>query len=224
MMRYSIQIPSLLCYCMLLFCMSYGHGLTISTFDPTVVFYGTTAGQVATMDAELGIAGFAVEDFEDATLIPGLTIVYDALPESNLVLSTDLDPRALWDGSKSLLTNMQTSPHNIFNIAGGARSFGIGLGDIEGSDIHLYVNGQDYGPVKAMPQYHRITDNSREVYIRIDAGPSEIIHTVGFAGLSVDDGIFYDHIAVGYAVPEPGTWALFLAGMAFVFWRKKRRK
>ncbi len=48
--------------------------LTLTTFDSQVVFSGTSPSQLAALDAAVGITGFAIEDFEDLTLIPGLTV------------------------------------------------------------------------------------------------------------------------------------------------------
>lgn len=202
---------------------SFANAFTIHSFDPTVVFYGTNPSQVATMDAAIGVTGFTVEDFEDVNLIPGLSLAYDGIPEANVVLSGDLDPRALWDGSKSLLTVMNLGS-NTFRVAGGATSFGIGVGDVETSYLRLYVNDIDFGRISSLLNYRRTADDSREVYIRIDAGANELIHTVRFSGDAVGDGIFYDHVAVQFAVPEPGSMILYLAGlgMAIFFARKKK--
>ncbi len=200
------------------------NAFTINSFDPTVVFYSTNPSDVASMDTAIGVTGFTIEDFEDANLIPGLTLAYDGLPESNFILTSDLDNRALWDGSKSLLTVMNLGTNNTFRIAGGALSFGIGVGDVETSYLRLYVNDIDFGRVSALLNYNRTVDDSREVYIRIDAGANELIQTVRFSGTNVGDGIFYDHAAVQFAVPEPGSLLLYFSGLGIVFFfvRKKR--
>ena len=200
----------------ILFVSAGAFAITIETFDPSVVFYGTSQSNVQTMDELLKLNGYTIEDFEDTTLIEGLTIVYDSLSEANSVLAGDLDSRAVWDGSKSLLTTMNSGTDNIFKIAQGASSFGIGVGDIESSSLRLYVNDIDFGKVSDLINYNRTDDNSREIYIRIDAGPGEIIEEIRFSGLSSTDGIFYDHIGVKDAVPEPATSLLCIIG-AIIF-------
>jgi uncharacterized protein YjbI with pentapeptide repeats len=177
---------------------------TVTSFDPTVVFSGTSPAQQAALDAAVGITGYTIEDFEDLSFVPGLTV-------SGGVFGQSLNsawPDAVWDGSSTYLDQALTGSGVVFSIAGGTSSFGIGLGDIDVADVNLFVNGQDLGSIMALPNWRKLGDNVRDVYLRVDAAPGEIITSVRIeqgTASTFNDGIFFDHVAFDPGATPLGT-------------------
>ena len=116
-----------------------------------------------------------------------------------------------------------------FHFAAGLTSFGIGLGDIE-NPLNILINGVDFGDVRTLPNYNRFADNTREVYLRVDAEPGDLaISMVEFAFGDPDDRVFYDHLAMQEgtppaAVPEPSSIVILSAGAIWLFGRGYRRR
>lgn len=140
------------------------HAYSLSFFSPAT--YNTST---AAMDAALGITGYQIEDFEDSTLLPGLSytidgsiaspITYNSVPAS-FNGSGNIEN---WDGPgqiTNLVNNTCTGwPSNCLagefadritvNISGGAASVGAGLmgfqsaasGAFPITDHTLYING-----------------------------------------------------------------------------------
>ena len=161
-------------------------------------------------EADLGIEGFVIEDFEDETLEPGLLI---ELSDSNegFVRTNKLpmafhpkadDPNeakafapGVWDGSRVLINRYSKPPSDYiddfgwgdvtFHIPGGASSFGCSLQNID-LDAELSVNGVSLG---FLP-----TSAARNGYLRIYAARGKIINSVKIAN-SGGDGISFDHVA-----------------------------
>ncbi len=118
----------------------------------------------AAMDSTLGITGYTIEDFEDTTLVSGLSVKLDfrsPSPNSETTWTTlpgtptslGVDP---WDGSHSLastLDNGDTLNNRAqavtFLFDSGASSVGIGLSGFQSlnqldypvTDHRLYING-----------------------------------------------------------------------------------
>ncbi len=216
----------LLIICLILIAGQSLYAYTITSFRQTqLVASGVapSATDVANFDSLVGISGGIVEDFEDNTLISGLTMslagVNNALPSgfrnSNSVLAKNF-----WDGADSIVANASTVA--TFSYAPGASVFALGLGDIE-SDLRVSVNGEDLGLVRSLPNYERILDNAREVYIRIDLETGDnLITNVSFSNSSAGDGIFYDHLVVlETTVPEPSSLILGALGIFLLLRTKK---
>jgi len=192
------------------------HGFTISSFAPSVVFSGTGPADLASLDAAVGITGFVIEDFEDISLVAGLTVSgpFAFTPQSTFA-------NAVWDGTSYYVD--QTNPVGLtLDVAGGALSFGLGVGDVDANATHLYVNDLDFGSINALPNWEKLGDNVRDVYIRIDAGIGETITSVRIENLVSGDGVFVDRVAFN-PVPEPGTGLLVAAGLAGLGLRRRRR-
>ncbi len=181
---------------------------TIKPFDATV--WPRT-------DADIGVAGFVIEDFEDAALAQGLQVeLSDSAdsfrPTGSLPMvfnPNNDDPNSesfftagVWDGSRVLI-NRRTPPPDgysdlswgdvTFHVTGGASSFGFSLQNMD-LDAELFVNGVSQGNLSG----HLSTGSGRNGYLRIDAGSSGAIFSVKVAnGAESDtgDGLVFDHVA-----------------------------
>ena len=171
----------------------------IVSFSPSV-FTGTSASEQQALNDSVGITpDFTIEDFEDTSLEPGLSVEVNGNPASTTIPFDAIDSGShhfqtgtIWDGNTTLYALTDAAPL-VFHFDDGASSVGVGLGDVE-NPLRLFVNGQDLGNVRDLPNYDRSSDNSREVYIRIDAG-DEPIMTVEFEMNTAADRVFYDHLA-----------------------------
>ena len=91
-----------------------------------------------------------------------------------------------------------------------------------------FVNGMDMGSINALPNWRKVGDNWRDVYIRIDAGPSEMITSIAIARdpSGFNDGVFLDHLAFS-PVPVPTRTRLRSSGtsrsvnMPLIFFPRK---
>jgi hypothetical protein len=205
-------------------------GTIITPFAPSVYDTNTAA-----MDATLGISGFTIENFEDTTLVAGLSYQLDgglaqtSLPATHDVAGVTFNTN--WDGNRVLLgttTNLvggTVGNHVQFNVAGGTKSFGIGLSsfqstsppspDVPINNHLLYVNGVNFGLVESLPGFEPAAF-TRNLYLRIDATGSDVITSVAFENLAPGgDVLIFDHVAIQQAtqpVPEPATLTLTVAG------------
>lgn len=181
---------------------------TIKTFDPSV--WPRT-------DAEIGVAGFRIEDFEDAALVEGLHIELsdstdsfgptDTLP---LVFNPDVNDSGgarvfvagIWDGSRLFINRRAPPPHGYadhvwgdvtFHLPGGATSFGFSLDDMD-LNTELFVNGISQVNVRRLLPSGTV----RNGYLRIDAAPGKAIFSVKVSNSANDktgDGMAFDHVA-----------------------------
>lgn len=217
--------------------------LTIALFSGSSYNANTAA-----MDATLGITGLAIEDFEDLSLISGLSYTltdpaagtFTSLPN---LFNTSLDPaweNGFWDGqnvlvnnSNNLYPNTGTSVNTItFNVAGGTTTFGVGLANFQSlssavaqfpiNDHNLIVNGVSYD-LESLANWTP-GRTVRNGYLLIQASGADIINTVAFSNKSPGgDVMLFDHLAINRtAVPEPTTMALFGLGLAAA--ARRRRK
>ena len=191
------------------------HALTITTYGYN--YYDTETGIT---DTTLGVGGFTIEDFEDSTLVNGLTVSGNGGFPYNAGTSA-------WDGSKAYYLLISGSATTTFGINSGATSFGIGLSQFEdykyGTTVSVDVNGTnvvvdllndiDYNP------YYWVSN--RNMYVRFDAGLGEVINSVNFGIAAHGDGVFFDHVAFN-AIPEPTT--MLLLGFGLVGLAGARRK
>jgi hypothetical protein len=213
----------------------------ITSFDPLVVFSGTSPQQQAALNAAVGITGFAIEPFEapadaDYPLIHGLAVGFWGLDPITVFgtryheIQWHLDTTFEWDEMMAFAPGFAYPPENLFGdtvfvLSPGATSFGIGISDVE-TDVRLLVNGVDFGLLRSLPNYHRVQDDAREVYIRIDALPGEPpLREIRFRSEGdPSNQIGFDHLAV-QLVPEPSTLALtlcsVLSGLVFKYRRRR---
>ncbi len=202
--------------------------INIVSFAPSVYDSDT-----ASMDSTLGITGFAIEDFEDTSLISGLSYTlanpasgpFSSLPATFNVTSSPAST-SYWDGVNVLLNTATNtiggtgdrSDEVMFNVSGGANSIGFGLANFQSlgnpffqypiADHELLVNGVSHGKLETLPGWAFVFQ--RNLYLRIDATDGDVINTVTFRnvdGLVSTDVLIFDHVAVDRAstdvIPEP---------------------
>jgi len=197
------------------------------------------------MDTTLGLTGYQIENFEDTTLLPGLSIQYGTntpiteLPRiydinASIVMSNGENfpngmPNNNWDGTHALINNVD----NVFNfplvssmsfiIANGAKSFGIGLANLQKSNAShdLLVNGVKIADI-TFPDLPNYTDGVvRNIYLRIEALANETISSVSILASSTNEVMIYDHIAIS-SVPEISSFALLGLALSFFIARKTK--
>jgi hypothetical protein len=174
------------------------------------------------MNTSLGIdASFIVEDFENNTLIDGLTVTdnFDGVGMYRLLSRSDA-----WDGSMVLYGHPSyalRSPLFSFDLA--VSVFGISISGYQpgSGTTELFINGVSQGALMS----GSTAATQRNTYLKIEAEAGEAITSVGFTQ-PVNDGIGYDHLSVSYGsvaiVPEPATSALLLLGLACIGLRSRK--
>jgi hypothetical protein len=167
-------------------------------------------------DAELGVTGYTIENFEDTQLAPGLRISVETPAGSYLQVTTlpnVFNPtndafgtafrNGVWDGARGLLNTRDNQSHVYvdepnwgdvtLHFFPPATSVGFSMEDLEYSSTHLTVNGLSLGilgvsiPAPNGPM-------QRQGYLRIDAPPGQTISTVRLDN-TPGDGWFIDHLA-----------------------------
>jgi hypothetical protein len=216
------------------------HAALIFTYLPASTFNSNTA----TMDAALGVTGYAIENFETTALLSGLSITlsgnlatatYPPLPN---LYDVTLDPFATnneWAGTK-VVTNLQGNQIGTsqrwdsitFTYAPRTTSFGIGLSNFQSTNPAapqfpitnhtLFVNGVAQGTLETLAGSNFTPGLVRNVYIRIDATGGTVINSVGFQNIvsGGSDGLLFDHLAVvATTTPDPST-LLLVSGATLV--------
>jgi hypothetical protein len=111
-----------------------------------------------------------------------------------------------------------------FGFAGGTKEVGFSLQQND-SQINVYVNGAFFGTLPAA------IGGGRNGYYRFEITPSTgpldawtaPITTMVLDG-AAGDAWTIDHLAFISAVPEPGSWALWMAGMVGISASLLRRR
>jgi hypothetical protein len=181
----------------------------IKTFDPS--------GWPRT-DAEIGVEGFVIEDFEDTALVEGLQIELSDSTTENfgptaklpMVFNPDIHDTGgarvfvpgVWDGSHLLINRRAPPPHGYtdyvwgdvtFHLASGASSFGFSLHEMD-LNTELSVNDIPQVNVRRLLP----SGTTRGGYLRIDAAPGKAIYSVKVANSAnptTGDGFAFDHVA-----------------------------
>jgi len=170
-------------------------------------------------DAQLGLVGLTVEDFEDTALAPGVGIgVYSAL--GNLVPSSTIpgtfDPASdtwgdafdhgAWDGTHMLLNTRDNQSHPygqvdnwgdlffIFDQPVGLVGFSV---EDEDQPAAVLVNGRNLGELRALGGFG---SSGRNGYLRLNSIDSLIqLVFIRNGRVGFDDGIAFDHLVFGPA-------------------------
>lgn len=211
-------------------------GFTVTPFQ---------GSQWGASDASLGIAGYAIEDFEDLNLVNGLQVSVNS-PNGNLATTSTLPSLfkpsddsfgtaftigggGVWDGQHGIIntrTNQTFSYSDsgsygllTFHFTNGASSAGFSIHQMD-RDANILVNGASIGNVSAWaPAF--LSTNGRNGYLRIDATGSDVINSVALRDVNgFGDGYMFDHVAFE-AVPEPMTMAVLGLGMLCASRRRK---
>ena len=200
--------------------------ITLTTFSP-----------IGFSDAIAGITGFQIEDFEDTTLIPGLSIEWkspylgpvSSLPKTYNPITIDGLTGNTWDGNLTLNNNRQGSyqPTRAYStttlsFSNKITSIGLGISNLEftGSNSStLIVNGVDFADFDNFAPAPLLGAFSRSIYIRLDASTNETINSIGIRGGS-GDFLIFDRLAIKSvaqppkSVPEPSNiFGLGLLGL-----------
>jgi hypothetical protein len=182
----------------------------VAIADPVLNFFPNTAysANTAVMDATFSTTGRPTDNFEQTTLLSGLTITLSggvtATTETSLPALFNGDTfssftqNQAWDGVDAAtnaignIPNSTTTPSNIanlitFNYAPGTLSFGIGLSNFQSTNTpggfavtqhELFVNGTDLGVLETLAGSNWTPGLVRNTYLRID--DSVPITSVGF--------------------------------------------
>ena len=217
--------------------------ITLVSFSPT-----TFSTNEAAMNEALGITSYQIEGFEDTALLGSLSYrlgspdagTFTALPAVFSVSADLAFTNNAWDGSRVLIGNAGNAfPAEVaragsveFLIAGGARSFGVGLSNFQSlsaprlqfpsNDHLLKINGVDFGSLEALSGW--VPGRTlRNLYLRIDASGLDMINSVSFSNVANGvDLLVFDHVAV-QAVPVPPALVSFLSGLCLFAYRALRR-
>ncbi len=204
---------------------------------------GFGSAQWGATDATLGVAGYAIEDFEDAALAAGLNVLVQSPslggygPTATLpctysaaqdCCSGAFNGTLMWDGTKGLV-NRPFVPITTYGndggwsdvsflFPGGVSSLGFSYGQAEiNIIITLDLGG---GQTAAFNSTTYVgASGGRNGYLRFDAGAGETIYGIKLDNQSNNhDGILYDHLAflpVPTGVPDAGSTAAALS-LAFL--------
>lgn len=185
-------------------------------------YTGFGAASWSASDADLGIAGAAIEDFEDTSLLPGLKIGVSSgngnrAPSNTLpnLFNDSMDgfgsafANGTWDGQFGLISTRDNASHQYndpgnwgivtFQIDGGATLFGFSLQNMEHNSAVL-INGQLVGTVNGL--FGVPSSSFRNGYCIIRATGNQLINEVIVSNSSSGDGYMFDHVAI---VPTPGA-------------------
>ena len=207
---------------------SNANAFTITAYSPTDF-----------SDELAGISGFTIEDFEDTTLIPGLSVEWSGLQAGPLTTLPSVinnsdywfTPGNAWDGENMLGNGINGSMRSdtTLNFANNPTSVGIGISNYQYSGATLLINGNIYG---GLSDFNPIFGVVKNVYLKIDAQEGEVINSITIDSLP-GDFIGFDHVAVNNSdntssIPEPSSTATIIMlgsfGAIATFNRKRKQK
>ena len=198
-----------------------------------VTFFAPSSynSNTATMNTTLGITGYTIEDFEDTTLLSGLSIRHSggqfAVPVTWTSLPATFDPSTFpvsvnnaWDGN-NVATNLPgNSINNLifpelteFFYFSGTTSLGLALSNFQSvtppspqfpiTNHELFVNGVSLGELETLAGALWIPGIVRNAYIRVDATGADSINSIAFRNISAGDALIFDHLAIAPSAASP---------------------
>ncbi|HEY9172666.1 MAG TPA: LamG domain-containing protein, partial [Verrucomicrobiae bacterium] len=194
---------------------------------------GCPASQWGVGDAALGLAGYTIEDFEDAALVPNLLVGCES-PAGNLTPTSTLpnvfNPTndaygtafraGVWDGSRCLVNTRDNQSHSyaesqhwgtmILEFPTPVRSVGFSVQQLD-QDVRLFINGTELGGLAALSGLP--VNGQRQGYVRIDATGTNTIAAIRLTSAGSYDGWVIDHLAFSTNPPP-----FQLTGFAPNFW------
>lgn len=214
-------------------------GYTIENFEDTTLTGGL---QVARSGGTSG-------NFAATSLLPGTSVFNGVTDDPALYFGQPLKAfsQGAWDGTHGLINHPGPSfypgaPGNWYSDSGnwadltfllptGVTSIGFSLDQVERAD-QILINGNLVvsnliglvGPYTANDTQAGLTFAARNAYLRFDS--TEAITSLKIVSAS-GDGYMIDHFAFNAptgAVPEPGAWALMIAGFAGAGVALRRRR
>lgn len=196
---------------------------TLAAYTATLITNSGTAWNTLT-DAQLGVAGYTIEGFEQTALATGLRVgtssAGGSLPLSNTLANLFSSPAndpggafagGAWDGTRTLINtfNNIVGPYSnqgpnpvwggvTFEFAGGARSVGFSLQQPE-LEIDVSINGISRGTLSSLVGTSA-TSSGRVGYFRFDTSGGDVINTLTLNNRSSPggtdrDGWAIDHLA-----------------------------
>ncbi|MBX3378604.1 MAG: hypothetical protein KF805_00790 [Phycisphaeraceae bacterium] len=186
--------------------------LQISGFGPS--YWGID-------NSSLGVANAVFENFEDATLIPGLSVSWEA-PAGNFAPSNTLphlfNPTSddafgtafiggVWDGTHCLVSGRGNQSFNysagtnwgdiVFHFNPAQQRVGFSVQQMEGP-TRIIVNERDIGDFASLSGLSQ--NSNRQGFFRVKALDGSSISSIRFANTRVGvfgDGIAFDHLTLG---------------------------
>ncbi len=172
-------------------------------------------------NSELGVANAVFENFEDATLVPGLSISWEA-PAGNVAETTTLphlfnpatdDPfgtafiGGTWDGTRCVINGRGNQSFNysagsnwgdiVFHFQSPQSRVGFSVQQME-NQTRVIVNDRDVGSFATLSGLQ--INGVRQGFFRMKAMDGSSISSVRFANGRVGtfgDGIAFDHLTLG---------------------------
>jgi hypothetical protein len=188
---------------------------------PSLEFRGLQPDIWGIDNTSLGVANAIFENFEDATLVPGLSVSWES-PAGNFVPSNTLpnlfnpstdDPfgtafvDGVWDGTRCLISGRGNQSFNysagsnwgdiVFHFATPQQRVGVSVQQMD-SPTRIIVNERDIGSFASLSGLSPNTN--RQGFFRVKAIDGSSISSIRFANTRVGtlgDGITFDHLTLG---------------------------
>ncbi len=178
-------------------------------------------------DEAIGVAGSVVEDFEDAALAPGLSILWQSaagsvgpvttLPALFNPSTNDAFGNAFvggnWDGARGLCTGRGNVSYSYaqsqnwgnvtFFFSPPVREVGLSIQQSNAA-ANLVVNGINRGDVGGLSGLN-MTSGGRNGYLIVRAPGAELISSIQIDNRGTGDGYLIDHLTFNATLPDPVT-------------------
>lgn len=206
---------------------------TFSVFGP-----GVFSNDTAAMDAALGITGYRIEDFEDVTMLPDLTVRQDFRNGAPPSVMSGALPRvqasgavqAPWDGSRFLTSYFNNKNQGAAQQAATvtfsfdpSSAFGLGLSGFGADTLHDITVVEDQMSQQVLLQSLTgfvASDTGHNGYVVITAAPDAVLTSVSFSFRTplpsgAEDYVTFDRLALNPApVPLSGTLPFLAIGLS----------